>query len=144
MPTNLVTIDLKDDSKYVQDVMELAADVQGFKFTVTYRGRDTGYTIDSLSGLENANDCQWYLFYRAPGDDELEFQRDAKISSFEVAPNSTVTLSYEREPFVPPSPSPPPSPTPSPSPEPRDNGAGSSFSVLAVVICVLVGAVMFQ
>lgn len=144
MPSEIVTIDLKDSSTVVQDVMELAADVQDFKFTVTYCGKDIGYTIDSLSGLENAEDCEWFLFYRAPDDDEEEYQHDAKISSFVVEPNSTVTLSYEPEPFVPPS----PSPSPSPSPNPRDNGAaGPSFSFLnslAVVVFVLVGAVMFQ
>ena len=138
MPTGPVTIDLEDSPTVVQDVMEIAADDQGFKFTVTYYDGD--YTINSLSGLENAEDCQWYLFYRAPDDDEDEYQPKAKISSFVVAPNSTVTLSYEPEPTVPPS----PSPSPSPAPSPRDNGAGPSFSVLAVVICVLVGAVMFQ
>lgn len=139
----MVTIDLEDSRTVVQDVMELAADVQKFKFTVTYCN-NTGYTIDSLSGLENAEDCQWFLFYRAPDDDEEEYQPDAIISSFVVKPNSTVTLSYEPEPFVPPS----PSPSPSPSPNPRDNGAaGPSFSFLnslAVVVFVLVGAVMFQ
>ena len=141
MPTGPVPIDLEDSPTVVQDVMELAADVRDFKFTVTYYDGD--YTIDSLSGLENAKDCQWYLFYRAPDDDKDKFESDP-ISSFVVAPNSTVTLSYEREPVVPPSPS--PSPSPAPSPKPRDNGAaaGSSFSVLPVVICVLVGAVMFQ
>lgn len=134
-----VTIDLEDSPTVVQDVMEIAAADQGFKFTVTYYDGD--YTINSLSGLENAEDCQWYLFYRAPDDDKDKFESDP-ISSFVVAPNSTVTLSYEREPVVPPSPS--PSPSPAPSPNPRDNGAGPSFSVLAVVICVLVGAVLFQ
>lgn len=139
----MVTIDLEDSRTVVQDVMELAADVQKFKFTVTYCN-NTGYTIDSLSGLENAEDCEWFLFYRAPNDDEEEYQPDVIISSFVVKPNSTVTLSYEPEPFVPPS----PSPSPSPSPNPRDNGAaGPSFSFLnslAVVVFVLVGAVMFQ
>lgn len=143
MPSEIVTIDLKDSPTVVQDVMELAADVQDFKFTVTYGGKDIGYTIDSLSGLENAEDCEWFLFYRAPDDDEEEYRPDAEISFFVVAPNSTVTLSYEPEPFV------PPSPSPSPTPDPRNNNgaAGPSFSVLnslAVVVFVLVGAVMFQ
>lgn len=139
MPSEIVAIDLEDSPIVVQDVMELAADVQNFKFTVTYCGKDTGYTIDRLSGLANAEDCQWLLFYRAPNDDELVFQRNAEISKFVVAPNSTVTLSYEPEPSVPPAPSPTPSPSPSP------DGARPSFGILnslAVVVFVLVGAVM--
>lgn len=140
VPTDPVTIDLEDRSTpyVVQDVMELAADAKKFPFTVTYNGKDTGYSIVELSGLEPAKDCNWYLFYRAPDEDKEAYQENARISLFTVEPNSTVILSYEPEPII------PPSPLPSPSPDPNNTGVGSSFSSLASVLCLLVVAALSQ
>lgn len=128
----------------VQDVMEFAADENSrYKFTVSFCDKDTGYSIDTLSGLENADDCQWYLFYRATDREEPQYQIDAKISYFSVAPNSTVVLSYEPEPTVPPQ----PSPTPTPAPPDNNNKATPSFSFancLAILLCLIVGLTVFK
>ena len=127
----------------VQDVMEFAADSdEGYKFTVTFCDKETGYTIDAVSGLETADDCQWYLFYRAPGEQELEYQYRARISYFPVASNSTVVLSYEPEPVLPPE----PSPTPTPGPG-NNNGAIPAYSIancLAITLCLGTWLFTFQ
>ena len=127
----------------VQHVMELGADANpGYKFTVTYCDRSTGYTINVLSGLEAADDCQWYLFYQAPEKDELEYQQNARISYFVVEPNSTVILSYESEPIVP-----SPQPSPSATPAPNNNGAPPSIKIancLVVLLCLVLGLAVFQ
>ena len=130
----------------VQTVMESAADTStDYKFTVTFANKTTGYTIDILSGLERAEDCQWYLFYRAPEEDDLSYQPNARISFFVVAPNSTVALSYEPEPTVPPQPSPSPSPTPT-SPPDSGNGAPSSYGIAnfcLAMFCLVIGGFTF-
>ena len=129
----------------VQDVMEIAADAdQRYKFTVTFCDFSTGYVIESLLGLPSpADDCQWFIFYQAPGQLEPQYQEGAGISFFVVKPNSTLVLSYEQEPFV------PPAPSPSPTPAPPDNGNGAPtshnktffvailVSVVAVIACFL-------
>ena len=117
----------------VQTVMESAADANNaYKFTVSFCDKNTGYTIDVLSGLENASDCAWYLFYRAPSESKVSYQPKANITHFVVAPNSTVVLSYEPEPTLAPSPSPSPSPTP-----PDDNNNGSLPTLPSVSLAML-------
>ena len=132
-PVSVVLENATSTTYVVQDVMEYAADTStAYKFTVTFQVKATGYTIDAVSGLETAEDCQWYLFYRAPGEEELQYQFRARISYFVVASNSTVVLSYEPEPVLPPE----PSPTPTPGP---NNGAAPAYTIancLAVVLCL--------
>ena len=144
-PVSIVLENANSTTYVVQSVMEYAADTgSAYKFTVTYCDKDDGYVIDVLNGLETAEDCQWYLFYRAPGAAEVEYQYGAKISYFVVAPNSTVVLSYEPEPAILPEPSPTPTPTPTPAP---DNNRGAPpyglVDCLAIVFSVLVGLASF-
>ena len=61
-----VTVELEDTLSTVQDVMELAADDSTeYHFTATYYNRSTGYVINAVSGVWEAEDCQWYLCYQA-------------------------------------------------------------------------------
>ena len=129
----------------VQMVMESAADANNaYKFTVSFSDKATGYTIDILSGLGSASDCEWYLFYRAPGASGPTYKPNARISYFVVAPNSTVVLSYEPEPTLPPSPSPSPSPTPSPGPDDNNGGPQSLYntSMAVALSCLMAAAVV--
>lgn len=120
--------------------MEIAADSDNrYRFTVTFIDFATGYVIDTILNLMTADDCSWFLFYQAPDELEPQYKPNALISFFVVEPNSTVVLSYEAEPTVPPVPSPSPSPNP---PDDNNNGAIPAYSVanslLAIVTSVVV------
>ena len=121
--------------------MEYAADANNaYKFTVTFSDKETGYTIDVLAGLATAEDCQWFLFYGTPEQEEIEYLPDALISYFVVEANSTVVLSYEPEPVVPPEPS--PSPTPAPTDGDNNDRATPSYNnanCLAIMLCLVAG-----
>ena len=137
-PVSVLLENANSTTYTVQNVMELAADTSNrYKFTVTYTDKTTGYTIDVLSGLEQAEDCEWYLFYRAPGKEEPSYQEGARISFFVVQPNSTVVLSYEPEQTVPPEPSPTPTPV-TPDNDNNNNGAPSAYQMGSFMMYCLV------
>ncbi len=133
-----VTVELEDTPSTVQDVMELAADDSAeYHFTATYYNRSTGYVINAVSGVWEAEDCQWYLCYQAPDEHAPQFQRGARISKFMVKANSTVVLKYQPPPAI------PPSPTPSPTPMATDDDDSAppivAANLLAVLLCLFIG-----